>query len=177
LLLVALGVTAAFAMLGNTELTQNPPVNQQASSSGEQSTPSAGGGSTSGEQTAQGGSAGDQESSDARADAAQAVEDFYASAAAHDYEKASNLLTASQRQSVFPSPDAFKGQFDTLKQISFVTGPDAQVSDGTATVTGETIAEHSNRTERNRGTWTLVNENGGWKISGWNVSNISTRYV
>lgn len=49
-----------------------------------------------------------------------------------------------------------------------------RVSGNTATVTGQTIATHTDRTERNEGTWTLVNENGGWRISGQEVSNLET---
>jgi len=60
-----------------------------------------------------------------------------------------------------------------LESISFVEGPQAEVSGDTATVTGVTVAEHTNRTERNRGTWTLVNQNGEWKISGWDVNPVS----
>jgi hypothetical protein len=64
-----------------------------------------------------------------------------------------------------------------LNRIRFPQEPTAEVSGNTATVTGETIAEHTNRTEQNRGTWTLVDVDGEWKISSWNVSNISTEYI
>jgi hypothetical protein len=87
------------------------------------------------------------------------------------------LLTANLRQSTFPSRGVFEGTFNTLERVRFVEEPEVSVSDGTATVTGETIAEHTNRTERNRGNWALVNENGEWLISSWDVNNISTEYV
>jgi hypothetical protein len=107
----------------------------------------------------------------------QAVEDFYTFAAAKNYERSTALLTADQRQSIFPSTGVFEGTFNTLKRVRFVVQPEVQVSGRAATVTGETIAEHTNRTERNTGTWKLVNVNGEWRISSWNVSNISTEYV
>jgi serine/threonine-protein kinase len=182
LLLIALGVASAFAMLGdvNINLAQNfPEENQQASPSGDGGQDALSTGSeesvSSQEQAAKGNSGGGRRSSDAEAAAAQAVKDFYASAAARDYEGSSALLTADWRQRYFPSPGAFEGTFSTLKRVRFVEEPEVQISDGTATVTGETIAEHTDRTERNRGTWTLVNVNGKWIISGWNVNNISTQ--
>ena len=182
LLLVALGAASAFATLGdvNIDLAQNfLEESQQANSSkdGEQGALSTGSEESVSpqEQAAQGNSGGGRRSSDAGAAAAQAVEDFYTSAAAGDYEGSSALLTANLRQSTFPSRGIFEGTFNTLKRVRFVEEPEVQVSDGTATVTGETIAEHTNRTERNRGTWTLVNDNGKWIISGMNVNNISTQ--
>ena len=178
LLLVALGIATAFATLGGEtgELAQTSSESQQASSSEE---PSTGGEGTvpAQEQATQGNSGSSRGSSDARAAAVQAVEDFYTFAAARNYEKSTALLTADRRQNIFPSPGVFEGTFNTLKSVRFVGQPEVQVSGRTATVTGETIAEHTDRTERNRGTWTLVDVDGEWKISSWNVSNISTEYV
>ena len=165
LLIVALGVAAAFAALGggSSETAQNfREENQQVNSSGEESTPVQ-------EQTTQGDSAGGQGSSDAETAAAQAVEDFYTSAAEKDYERSGNLLTAAALQRYFPSRDYFEGTFGTLRRIRFIEGPTAEVSGNTATVTGTTIAEHTDRTEQNTGTWTLVNEGGQWKLDSWNV--------
>ncbi len=179
LLLVVLGGVAAFAALGGEigELAQRASESQQqASSSGD---PSAGGeeSTPAQEQTAQSNSASGKGASDVEAAVARAVEDFYASAAARDYEGSSALLTANLRQSIFPSRRVFEGTFNTLERVRFAEEPEVSVSDGTATVTGETIAEHIDRTERNRGTWTLVNVDGEWRISSWDVNNISTEYV
>src|SRR5918911_356942 len=163
LLIVALGVAAAFAALGggSSETAQNfREENQQVNSSGEESTPVQ-------EQTTQGASAGGQGSSDAETAAAQAVEDFYTSAAEKDYERSGNLLTAAALERYFPSRDYFGGTFGTLRRIRFIEGPTAEVSGNTATVTGTTIAEHTDRTEQNTGTWTLVNEGGQWKLDSW----------
>lgn len=170
LLLVLLGVAAAYAagFLGNQDPTANVPQeeNQQASSE-DQGVLFAGGQETTQEDTARG--SGDL----SEEDAAQAVKDYYTAAAEGDYDKAWNALSAGyQRQ--LGSQAAYTSQFDTLESVEFAEEPTVQVSGNTATVTGETRAEHTDRTERNRGTWTLVNESGEWKISGQNVSNIST---
>lgn len=180
LLLVVLGAAAAYAMLGGegVETSQTPPEeNQQASfledtasqgilaGGGEETTS---GQAASGETTSGGGLSEEA--------AAQAVEDYYDAAANGDYEGAWNYLSASYQQQQ-GSQEAYTRQFSTLESIEWAEGPTAQVSGNTATVTGETIARHTDRTERNRGTWTLVNEGGEWKISGQNVSNISTDYA
>jgi eukaryotic-like serine/threonine-protein kinase len=175
LLLVLLGVAAAYAtgFIGNQEPTANAPQdeNQQVSSE-DQGVLFAGGQEATQEDTAAedtAGSSGDL----SEEDAAQAVKDYYTAAAEGDYDKAWNSLSASyQRQ--LGSQAAYTSQFDTLESVEFVEEPTVQVSGDTATVTGETMAEHTNRTERNQGTWTLVNEGGEWQISGQNVSNIST---
>ena len=179
LLLVALGIAAAFATLGGEtgELAQTSSESQQASSSEEPSTGGEGTVPAQEEQATQGNSGSSRGSSDARAAAVQAVEDFYTFAAARNYERSTALLTADRRQNIFPSPGVFEGTFNTLKRVRFVGQPEVQVSGTTATVTGETIAEHTDRTEHNRGTWTLVDVDGEWKISSWNVSNISTEYI
>ena len=175
LLLVLLGVAAAYAagFIGNQDPTANAPQeeNQQASSE-DQGVLFAGGQEATQEDTA----AEDTAASSgnlSEEDAAQAVKDYYTAAAEGDYDKAWNALSAGyQRQ--LGSQAAYTSQFDTLESVEFVEEPTVQVSGDTATVTGETMAEHTDRTERNQGTWTLVNESGEWKISGQNVSNIST---
>ncbi|MBV9455343.1 MAG: serine/threonine protein kinase, partial [Rubrobacter sp.] len=172
-LLVAVGIVTVFAALGGNsdELAQTASENQQAGSLDE---PSAGGEGTvpAQEQTTQGNSGSSSRGgSEAGAAAAQTVKDFYTSAAEKDYGRSNNLLTAAARQRYFPSQAYFEGTFGTLNRIWFLQEPTAEVSGNTATVSGETIAEHTNRTEQNRGTWTLVNEGGQWKLDGWNVQN------
>ena len=171
LLLVLLGVAAAYAagFIGNQDPTANAPQdeNQQASSEDQGVLFAGGQEGTTAEDTA--GSSGDL----TEEDAAQTVGDYYTAAAEGDYDKAWNSLSAGyQRQ--LGSQAAYTSQFDTLESVEFVEEPTVEVSGNTATVTGETRAEHTDRTERNQGTWTLVNEGGEWKISGQNVSNIST---
>jgi len=138
-------------------------------------------------------SASDQSAGDWRA-AAQAVEDFYASAVEGDYETASTLLSASRRQSISLSRATFDEQFlepnygpagpatkewqrAASQSIKFIEGPTAEVSGNTATVTGTIEVEHTNDSDSptewkksrtwKRGTWTLVNEGGQWKLDDW----------
>jgi serine/threonine-protein kinase len=98
-------------------------------------------------------------------EAEQAIQKIYATAAEGDYAASYDLLSQSFRdREGVPSADAWGGTFSTLQSIEFEQGPDAQVSGDTATVTGVTIATHTDRTERNTATWTLVNEGGEWKL-------------
>jgi serine/threonine-protein kinase len=96
--------------------------------------------------------------------AEKTVEDVYTTAAEGDYEASYNLLSSRFKQSEAPTLAAWSRQFGTLQSIEFVEGPDAQISEHTATVTGVTIAKHTDRTERNTVTWTLVNEGGEWRL-------------
>ena len=113
------------------------------------------------EDTAAGSSGGSSEE-----DAEQAITDHYAAAESGDYETAYDLLSERFRQTQAPSQAGFSSQFETLQSLEFEEGPTAQVSGSTATVTGVTIATHSDRTERNTVSWTLVDEGGEWKIDG-----------
>jgi eukaryotic-like serine/threonine-protein kinase len=103
-------------------------------------------------------------------EAAQTVEEFYTSAASGDYEESSELLTAAYRQSTFPDRATFEGTFGTLNRVEFTSGPDAQVSGDTATVSFSTNAYHTDRVDQTTGTATLVQESGDWKIDALNVA-------
>jgi hypothetical protein len=83
-------------------------------------------------------------------------------------------MTPEWRQANYPEQGQFEGTYSTLKSIEWVEGPTAEVSGDTATVTGVTIARHTDRTERNFGTWRLVYQNGEWRINGWQVGNLNT---
>ncbi len=107
--------------------------------------------------------------------AARAVEEFYTSAAEGDYDKAYELLTPEWRQRWFPTQADLEGTFASVRDVTFVEGPTAEVSGDTATVTGMTRAELDTRTDRNQGTWRLVNENGEWLINEWTVTRLSTQ--
>ncbi len=109
--------------------------------------------------------------------AVQTVKDFYTHAAALDYAATSALLTKEQLASTFSTRDRFVGTFNTLLSVRFTEEPKVEVSGSTAKVTGTTVARHTDRTERNSATWTLVNEDGEWRISGWTVSPISVEPV
>ena len=184
LLLVLLGVIAyASGLVGNegTDTAEAPQEEkEQASSSESESNQPAGGGeeTTSGraaledttgagqEETAAGGSDGESESEGAE----QAIQDHYTAAADGDYEQAWNSLSFRFRQQI-GSQQAYTNQFGTLQSLTFDEGPTAQVSGNTATVTGTTIATHTDRTERNTASWVMVNEDGEWKLDGVTIQD------
>jgi eukaryotic-like serine/threonine-protein kinase len=101
--------------------------------------------------------------------AAQTVRNVYTTAAEGDYGASYDLLSKQFKQSVAPTQAEWGGQFNTLESIRFERGLDAQVSGNAATVTGVTIAEHTDRTERNTASWTLVNEGGEWRLNDINI--------
>ncbi|HEV2092060.1 MAG TPA: hypothetical protein VGR18_02715, partial [Rubrobacter sp.] len=107
--------------------------------------------------------------------AAQAVEEFYTAAAAENYDKSSALLSAGWREEYFPTRSDFEITFDSLRSVRFEGEPTVEVSGDTATVTGQTVATHDDRVERNEGTWTVVKSGDRWIISGWTVNPISSR--
>jgi serine/threonine-protein kinase len=106
--------------------------------------------------------------------AAGAVEGFYTTAAEGDYDRSSEFLSADY-QSTFPNEATFEGTFATLESISFVEEPEVEISGSTATVTGTTEAVHTDRTELNTATWTVVDEGGEWKLD--NIAIQDTQVV
>ena len=107
--------------------------------------------------------------------AEETVEEFYTMTSEGEYDRSAELLSESWRQSTFPNRATFEGTFAEVERVEFVEGPDAEISGDTATVTGETQATKTDQIERNKGTWYLVREDGGWKIDNWDVTNLSTR--
>jgi hypothetical protein len=107
--------------------------------------------------------------------AARTVEEFYTSAVEGDYGKAYEMLSPGWQQRHFPTQGVLESTFTSVRDITFVEGPTAEVSGDTATVTGVTTAELATRTDRNKGTWQLVNENGEWRIDEWTVITLSTQ--
>ncbi len=107
--------------------------------------------------------------------AEETVEAFYTASSAGQYDKSAQFLSDGWRQSKFPNRSTFEGTFDRVESVVFTEGPSAEISGGTATVTGETQATLTNQIERNKGVWSLVNEGGEWKIDGWNVTTLSTQ--
>ncbi len=103
--------------------------------------------------------------------AAQVTRDVYRLAAAGDYGQSYGLLSRNFKQSQAPTQAQWSGQFDSLERISFVEGPDVQVSGVTAEATGVTRAVHTDRTELNTVTWNLVKEGGAWKLDGVDIRN------
>jgi len=138
---------------------QDPP-----SQSAEQQQDQSAGGNVAGDEQRDAGSGKPPAPSPAE-EAEQAIQEVYAAAAEGDYEASYDLLSQGFRaREGVPSADAWGSTFSTLQSVEFEQGPDAQVSGDTATVTGVTIATHTDRTERNTATWTLVNEGGEWKL-------------
>ncbi|HEX8260835.1 MAG TPA: protein kinase [Rubrobacteraceae bacterium] len=187
LLLVLLGVTAYATGLVGTEginTAQAPQEEEEQANSSEsaenESTQPAGGSeeSTSGqsasedtvgagqEETAASGLGQDSESEAAE----QALQDHYTAAADGDYDEAWNSLSSRWRQQL-GAQQAYTNQFGTLESLTFDEGPTAEVTGDTATITGVTIATHTNRTERNTATWTMVNEDGEWKLDAVTVED------
>jgi serine/threonine-protein kinase len=179
LLLVLLGTAtaAAFGVNPLTTLTAQGE-NEQASSPEDPSSQPAGSGqestveqAASEDNAARGEKENTNSSSDSESAAAeQALEDHYRAAADGDYDEAWNSLSAGFQQQI-GSQGAYTNQFGTLESLDFEEGPRAQVSGNTATVSGVTIATHTDRTERNTATWTLVSEGGEWKVDNITISN------
>ncbi len=107
--------------------------------------------------------------------AEQTVSNFYTSSSAGNYDRSAQLLSESQLQSTFPNRASFEGTFDKVESVVFIKGPNAEISGNTATVTGETQATLTGEIEHNEGTWYLVQEDGRWKIDGWDVVQLSSR--
>lgn len=103
---------------------------------------------------------------ESQSEAARVTRDVYRLAASDNYGRSYDLLSQGFKQRQAPTQAQWSGQFDTLEQISFVEGPNVQVSGDRAQVSGVTRAVHTDRTERNTVTWTLVRENGEWKLDG-----------
>lgn len=100
---------------------------------------------------------------------AQVTRNVYTLAADGDYGQSYDLLSRNFKQSQAPTEAQWSSQFGTLRRISFLEGPDVQVSGDTARATGVTRAVHTDRTERNTVTWNLVKENGRWKLDDVNI--------
>ncbi len=100
--------------------------------------------------------------------AAEVTREVYRLAAAGDYGASYDLLSQNFKQNEAQTQAEWANTFDTLEQISFVEGPDVQVSGDTAQASGVTRAVHTDRTERNTVTWTLVREGSGWKLDAIN---------
>ncbi|CAA9399181.1 MAG: Serine/threonine protein kinase [uncultured Rubrobacteraceae bacterium] len=96
-------------------------------------------------------------------EAEQTIREHYEVAASDDYRDAWNYLSSSYQQE-WGSRGAWTNQFRTLESVEFTSGPNAEVSGDTATVSFSTVATHTNRVDRPSLTATLVNEEGEWKI-------------
>jgi eukaryotic-like serine/threonine-protein kinase len=184
--LVVIGALAVPGLIGggNEQAGSESPQNNagQNPSGGGQNAQAGGGGQQAASQPASdsaGQAGGDQAQASGGSSEAQAaertVQEFYTSSSAGNYDRSAQLLSESWRQSTFPNRATFEGTFDKVESVEFIEGPTAEVSGDTATVTGRTRATLTDRVEQNEGTWSLVKENGEWKIDGWTVNNIDSR--
>lgn len=96
--------------------------------------------------------------------AAEVTRDVYLLVADGNYGESYDLLSENFKQNEAQTQAEWANTFDTLERITFVEGPDVQVSGNTAQASGVTRAVHTDRTERNTVTWTLVRESGQWKL-------------
>lgn len=103
--------------------------------------------------------------------AARTIENVYQLAAAGDYDRSYSLLSQGFKQRSAQTPAEWQNTFDTLERISFLEGPSVRVQNGTAWASGVTRAEHTDRTERNAATWTLVREGGEWKLEALTIED------
>lgn len=103
--------------------------------------------------------------------AGQTVRDVYQLAAAGNYGQSYDLLSQDFKQTEDISEAQWRNTFTTLERISFVQGPNTQVTGDAARVEGITRAVHTNKTERNTAEWTLVREGGEWKLDSINIIN------
>jgi hypothetical protein len=97
--------------------------------------------------------------------AAKTVRDIYKLAEAGKIERSYDLLSPAFRQQQATSLAVWRSTFAPLESIHFVEGPDAQVTGNAAQVTGVTIAVRTDETQRNTATWTLIREDGQWKLN------------
>lgn len=125
----------------NTPVNEDPPA----------------GGSDSGESGEEGAGSADGEDG-----AVAAVEEMYSAAAASPGESWGYLSGRFQQE--LGSEAAWTGQFQTLESIEFSSGPEASVSGTSATADFSTVARHTDRTDRQSGTASLVLEGGEWRI-------------
>jgi hypothetical protein len=103
------------------------------------------------------------------------VEEFYTTTSEGDYDSSARLLSEDYRRSTFPDQATFEGTFNKVERVVFIEGPNANISGNAATVTGETQATLTREIQHNKGTWYLVQEDGRWKIDGWDVVQLSSR--
>jgi eukaryotic-like serine/threonine-protein kinase len=142
---------------GNAQQTSTP------ASGAEETQVPAGDGSGQGGQEGGNGEPSDGDGSLTAEDAEQTIREHYEVAASDDYRDTWNYLSSSYQQE-WGSQSTWTNQFRTLESVEFTSGPNAEVSGDTATVSFSTVARHTNRIDRPSLTATLVKEDGEWKI-------------
>ncbi|MDQ6749156.1 MAG: hypothetical protein M3Z33_00135, partial [Actinomycetota bacterium] len=100
---------------------------------------------------------------------AGAVEGFYQRAASHLYPEAWALAGPGVRAQL-GGFDAFQGQFQTLRSITFSRAQATSQTADRATVAIATTAVHTTRTDRCTGSVELIRSGGGWSLEHIGVS-------
>jgi Protein kinase domain len=161
--IAALGLIAALVVL----------VSSGGGGAGGEATRDAGTGSGAGETSTGGAGAGGDagaQGQGAKAEPAATVKSFYELAAADDYDGAWALAGPAFRQQL-GGFDAFRRTMSTLESVEFRRNETSAESGDTATVSIETVARHTNRVDRCRGTLGLARgAGGGWLIDAANVT-------
>ena len=98
-----------------------------------------------------------------------AVQAFYQRAADGDFEGAWALAGPDVRN-LLGGYDAFVSTLDSLESIEFRRLEAARIGDGSATVDLQTVARHTDRTDRCTGTAQAVEQGDGWIIGRLSVS-------
>ena len=93
----------------------------------------------------------------------EAVSSFYSAAASHQYDKAWALGT-DNLHSQLGGRQAFEQQQSSLQQISFPKLEVTSQSGDSATVSFQSIAQHTDHTDQCTGQIALVNSGGGWLL-------------
>jgi eukaryotic-like serine/threonine-protein kinase len=104
----------------------------------------------------------------AGADPEQTVEDFYTRAADDDFDGAWELAGPGVREQL-GGFDSFKGTLGTLEKIEFPVLRTSVQNGDKATVELQSVATHTDRTDRCNGTAELAGGDGNWKIDHLNV--------
>ena len=99
-----------------------------------------------------------------------AVRGFYTRAADGDLDGAWNLAGPAMRAQFENSRAAFEDTLGSLRSIEFVRLEETQRSAAAATVAIQTVAQHTNRTDRCTGTLRTIRRGEGWRVEPAGVS-------
>ena len=137
-------------------------------SGGGQADPGSGGSASGGAAGGGGGSAGGGSAGGADSAPAKAVQDFYTLAANDDFEAAWELAGPGVREQL-GGYDRFVGTLDSLEKIEFPKLQTTLQSADRATVDLQSVATHTDRTDRCSGNAELSGGGDTWKIERLNV--------
>lgn len=96
--------------------------------------------------------------------AAQSVLEMYVALGQQDYEASYEYLSEGYKENSYPTVEAWEQENSDFRAMRPINEPTSQVSDGEATVEADIQVIRSNGITQESGVWTLVEENGRWKI-------------